>query len=51
MIAVDACVVIPFLAGDSIPHAEAFARLLASDEAVLAPSTVAELLSDPKGGP
>ena len=50
MIAVDACVVISFLAGETIPEAEAFARLLAREEAVLAPSTITELLSDPKGG-
>ena len=51
MIAVDACVVISFLEGEPIAEVEAFASLLASDQAVLAPSTVAELLSDPKGGP
>ena len=51
MIAVDACVVISFLAGESGDAVDAFARLLATDEAVLAPSTVTELLSDPKGGP
>ena len=50
MIAVDACVVISFLAGDTIPQVDAFARLLTHGEAVLAPSTIAELLSDPKGG-
>lgn len=50
MIVVDACVVISFLEGDGEPEAEAFAALLQKDEAVLAPSTVTELLSDPKGG-
>jgi predicted nucleic acid-binding protein len=50
MIAVDACVVISFLQGDTSPAVELFAALLRADEAVLAPSTVAELLSDPKGG-
>ncbi len=50
MIAVDACVVISFLAGEAIPEVEAFAALLRRDGAVLAPSTLAELLSDPTGG-
>jgi len=50
VIAVDACVVIGFLAGDANPEIEAFVRLLSRDEAILAPSTIAELLSDPKGG-
>lgn len=49
MIAVDTCVVIDFLEGDAGPQVEAFAALLASERAVLAPSTVTELLSDPKG--
>lgn len=50
MIAVDACVIISFLAGDAIPEVESFARLLTNQEAVLPPSTITELLSDPKGG-
>ncbi|MHB8528324.1 MAG: PIN domain-containing protein [Caulobacteraceae bacterium] len=50
MIAVDACVVISFLRGESIDEVEVFASTLAQGEAVLAPSTIAELLSDPKGG-
>jgi predicted nucleic acid-binding protein len=50
MIAVDACVVISFLAGEAMSEVDAFAALLENDRAALAPSTVAELLSDPKGG-
>ncbi len=50
MIAIDACVVISFLAGEALHEVDAFAALLASERAVLAPSTIAELLSDPKGG-
>ena len=50
MIAVDACVVIYFLGARSSVRGRAFAALLANDEAVLPPSIVAELLSDPKGG-
>jgi predicted nucleic acid-binding protein len=50
MIAVDACVVISFLAGETMSEVESFAALLRNDRAILAPSTVAELLSDPKGG-
>ncbi len=51
MIAVDTCVVIDFLQGEDNPQAQAFAGLLAEELAVLAPSTVTELLSDPIGGP
>jgi predicted nucleic acid-binding protein len=47
---VDACVVISFLAGEATPQVEALATLLSDAEAILAPSTVTELLSDPKGG-
>ncbi|HEX4742468.1 MAG TPA: PIN domain-containing protein [Caulobacteraceae bacterium] len=50
MIAVDACVVISFLAGDQTRETGMFVDLLRAAEAVLAPSTVAELLSDPGGG-
>jgi predicted nucleic acid-binding protein len=50
MIAIDACVVISFLQGETNDAVERFAALLSADQAVLAPSTVAELLSDPKGG-
>ncbi len=50
MIAVDACVVISFLAGESLPEVDTFAILLGTERAVLAPSTVTELLSDPRGG-
>ena len=51
MIAVDTCVVIAFLQGETGPDVDAFAALLASEQAVLAPSAVTELLSDPRGGP
>ncbi|HEY5107154.1 MAG TPA: PIN domain-containing protein [Caulobacteraceae bacterium] len=51
MIAVDACVMISFLAGEPIEESDFLATILASDQAILAPSTIAELLSDPKGGP
>jgi predicted nucleic acid-binding protein len=51
MIAVDAGVVISFLQGETNQAVERFALLLSTDQVVLAPSTVAELLSDPKGGP
>jgi len=51
MIAVDACVVISFLQGETNSAVKRVASLLNTDEVVLAPSTVAELLSDPKGGP
>jgi predicted nucleic acid-binding protein len=51
LIAVDACVVISFLAGEATPEVERLAALLSNAEAILAPSTVTELLSDPKGGP
>ncbi len=50
MTVVDACVVISFLAGEATPQVEALATLLSDAEAILAPSTVTELLSDPKGG-
>ncbi len=50
MIAVDACVVIWFLHGRAAPEVDAFALLLRNNEAILPPSVVAELLSDPKGG-
>ena len=50
MIAVDACVVISFLAGEALPQVDILAALLAEGSAVLAPPTVAELLSDPRGG-
>ena len=50
MTVVDACVVISFLAGDTTPEVEALADLLANAAAILAPSTITELLSDPKGG-
>lgn len=50
MIAVDACVVISFLSGQQTRETGMFADLLRAAEAVLAPSTVAELLSDPAGG-
>ena len=50
MIAVDACVVIYFLEGKATAEVDTFAALLANDQVVLAPWTVAELLSDPKGG-
>ena len=51
MIAVDTCVLIAFLEGDPGPDVEKLAELLASNKAVLAPSAVTELLSDPSGGP
>ncbi len=50
MIAVDACVVISFLAGEAGPEVDALIALLARGEAILAPSTVTELLSDPRSG-
>lgn len=50
MIAIDACVVISFLQGEQSPSVEHFINLLRADQAVLAPSTVTELLSDAKGG-
>jgi len=50
VIAVDTCVVVAFLQGDIGPDVEAFAELIAADRAVLPPSAVTELLSDPKGG-
>lgn len=50
MTVVDACVVISFLAGEATPQVEALATLLSDAEAILAPSTVTELLSDPKAG-
>jgi predicted nucleic acid-binding protein len=50
VIAIDTCVVIAFLEGDDGEDVDAFAALLASEQAVLAPSAVTELLSDPKGG-
>ena len=50
MTVVDACVVISFLAGETTPEVEALAALLVNAEAILAPSTITELLSDPKGG-
>lgn len=50
MIVVDACVIIDFLAERSTPEVNALSRLLQRDLALLAPSTVTELLSDPAGG-
>ena len=50
MTVVDACVVISFLAGEATPEVEMLAALLSSAEAIVAPSTVTELLSDPSGG-
>lgn len=50
MTVVDACVVISFLAGETTPEVESLAALLVNAEAILAPSTITELLSDPKGG-
>ena len=50
MIAIDACVVISFLHGDTSRAVEAFVALLEADNAILAPSTVTELLSDRVGG-
>ena len=46
MTVVDACVVISFLAGDTTPEVEALADLLANAAAILAPSTITELLSE-----
>ena len=51
MIAVDACVVISFLAGEQTRETRLFADLLRAADASLAPSIVAELLSDSAGGP
>ena len=50
MIAVDTCVVIAFLEGDTGPDIDIFEELIATKRAVLPPSGVTELLSDPKGG-
>jgi predicted nucleic acid-binding protein len=47
---VDAGVVISFLAGEATAQVEALATLLSDAEAILAPSTVTELLYDPKAG-
>src|SRR4051812_27125674 len=50
MIALDSSVMISFLNGDGGPEVERLAGLLAEDLIVLPPSTVTELLSDPRGG-
>lgn len=50
MIVVDACVIIDFLAEKSTREVDSLGRLLQRDQALLAPSTVTELLSDPAGG-
>ena len=50
MIVVDTCVLISFLAGDDLKEVDVLTGLLARGEAVLAPSTITEMLSDPKGG-
>ena len=50
MIAVDTCVIVAFLEGESGPDTDAFGELIASGQALLPPSAVTELLSDPKGG-
>lgn len=50
MIAVDTCVIVAFLQGDAGPDVDRFAELLSANEALIAPSVITELLSDPKGG-
>lgn len=50
MIAVDASVVIPWLAGATHPECEALSEALARTEAALPPAIVAEVLSDPTAG-
>jgi predicted nucleic acid-binding protein len=50
VIAIDACVVISFLNGETSPTVETFIALLEPDSAVLAPPTVTELWSDRTGG-
>jgi predicted nucleic acid-binding protein len=50
LIAIDACVVISFLADEKTAQAVRLEALLGTGEAVLAPSVVTELLSDPSAG-
>ena len=50
MIAVDTCVIVAFLEGENGPDTDALEELIESGQALLSPSAVTELLSDPKGG-
>ena len=50
MISVDSSVLISFLHGEDRPEVERLIQWLTEDRVALAPSTVTEMLSDPKGG-
>lgn len=49
MIAIDSCVVIPWLEDVSSPETDRFTHLMHEQRAVLPPVTVAEILSDVRG--
>ena len=50
MIGLDSSVLISFLHGEQNPEVDRLVELLTTERAILCPSTVTEILSDPKGG-